>query len=68
MFLVKLEPNRDRLYQPLTVNASEYLYGFASAIARAIPDAEVHATLGSQRGDEVVFHGSALDDESIDLF
>lgn len=68
MFMVKVEANRDSRYQPLTVDTSQYLYEFASFIARTIPDAEVHARLGSQIGDEVVFRGEALADDGIDLF
>lgn len=68
MFMVKVESSRDSRYQPLTVDTSQYLYEFASFIARSIPDAEVHAHLGNQAGDEVVFKGEALADDDIDLF
>lgn len=68
MFMVRLEANRDSRYQPLTVDGPQYLYEFASFIARTIPDAEVHARLGSQIGDEVVFRGEDLADDGIDLF
>lgn len=68
MFLVRVGRSSDTHYQPLTVKAHEYLYDFAAFIARSIPDAEVHARLGLQMGDEVVFHGSALADDSMELF
>lgn len=68
MFMVKVEANRDNRYQPLTVDGPQYLYEFASFIARTIPDAEVHARLGSQTGDVVVFKGQDLQDDDIELF
>ncbi|HTH15114.1 MAG TPA: hypothetical protein VL974_00565 [Magnetospirillum sp.] len=68
MFLVKLDRSCDKRYQPLTIKASEYLYDFAAFIARSVPDAEVHARLGHEVGDEVVFHGTAVDDGDIELF
>lgn len=68
MFMVRVEASHDSLYRPLTVNTSQYLYEFASSIARSIPDAEVHAHLGKQLGDEVVFRGEDLADDNIDLF
>lgn len=68
MFLVKLDRSSDRLYQPLTIKTNEYLYDFAAFIARSVPDAEVHARLGVEAGDEVVFHGAAVDNEDIELF
>lgn len=68
MFLVRVDRSSDTRYQPLTVKTSEYLYDFAAFIARSVPDAEVHARLGSQLGDEVVFHGSALEDDGVELF
>lgn len=68
MFLVRLDRSSDAHYHPLTVKAHEYLYDFAAFIARSVPDAEVHAHLGLQLGDEVVFHGSAVADDSVELF
>lgn len=68
MFLVRVSRSSDVRYQPLTVKAHEYLYDFAAFIARSVPDAEVHARLGLQLGDEVVFHGSAVEDDSMELF
>lgn len=68
MFLVRVDRSSDANYQPLTVKASEYLYDFAAFIARSVPDAEVHARLGAQMGDEVVFHGKELEDDGIELF
>lgn len=68
MFLVQLNRSCDRLYQPLTVKTAEYLYDFAKFIARSVPDAEVHARLGIQAGDEVVFLGKALEDVGVELF
>lgn len=68
MFMVRVEAGRDSRYHPLTIDTSQYLYEFASSIARSIPDAEVHAHLGSQAGDEVVFKGHDLADDTIDLF
>ncbi|MCR6629615.1 MAG: hypothetical protein NVV74_05905 [Magnetospirillum sp.] len=68
MFLVKVDRSCDAHYQPLTVKTHEYLYDFAAFIARSVPDAEVHARLGLQAGDEVVFHGSAVEDDDVELF
>mgnify|MGYP001810458830 CR=1 FL=1 len=68
MFMVKVEANRDSRYQPLTVDGPQYLYEFAAFIARTIPDAEVHARLGSERGDEVVFKGQDLAEDEVELF
>lgn len=68
MFMVRVEASHDNRYRPLTVDTSQYLYEFASSIARSIPDAEVHAHLGEQLGDEVVFRGQDLADDNIDLF
>lgn len=68
MFLVQLNRSSDRLYQPLTIKTAEYLYDFAKFIARSVPDAEVHAKLGLQAGDEVVFLGKALEDVGVELF
>lgn len=68
MFMVRVERSRDGLYQPLTVDGVKYLYDFAAFIARSIPDAEVHAHVGTQIGDEVVFKGRASADDGIDLF
>lgn len=68
MFLVRVGRSSDTHYQPLTVKAQEYLYNFAAFIARSVPDAEVHARLGLQLGDEVVFHGRALADDTVELF
>jgi hypothetical protein len=68
MFLVQVDRSCDLRYQPLTVKTAEYLYDFAAFIARSIPDAEVHARLGLQAGDEVVFLGKALEDGGIELF
>ncbi|MBC7907400.1 MAG: hypothetical protein H7Y60_11740 [Rhodospirillaceae bacterium] len=68
MFLVQVDRSSDNHYHPLTVNAAEYLYDFAKFIARSVPDAEVHARLGLQAGDEVVFLGKALEDVGIELF
>ena len=68
MFMVVLDSSRDRTYRPLTVSATKYLFNLAFAIARSIPDAEVHAHLGSERGDEVVFHGAALAAADAELF
>lgn len=68
MFLVRVDRSSDITYQPLTVKAHEYLYDFAAFIARSIPDAEVHARLGLQLGDEVVFRGSTSADDSVELF
>lgn len=68
MFLVQLNRSSDRLYQPLTIKTAEYLYDFAKFIARSVPDAEVHAKLGLQAGDEVVFLGKALEDIGVELF
>jgi len=50
------------------VSATKYLFNLAFAIARSIPDAEVHAHLGAQRGDEVVFLGAALAGADVELF
>lgn len=68
MFLVQVNRSSDRNYQPLTINTAEYLYDFAKFIARSVPDAEVHAKLGLQMGDEVVFLGKALEDLGVELF
>lgn len=68
MFLVQLDRSSDRRYQPLTIKTAEYLYDFAKFIARSVPDAEVHAKLGLQAGDEVVFLGKALEEASVELF
>jgi len=68
MFLVRVERSSDMRYQPLTIKASEYLYDFAAFIARSVPDAEVHARLGRQLGDEVVFHGRAVTNDDVELF
>lgn len=68
MFLVKVDRCCDTNYHPLTIKASEYLYDFAAFIARSVPDAEVHARLGRQMGDEVVFLGKALEDDGVELF
>lgn len=68
MFLVQVNRSSDGRYQPLTVKAAEYLYDFAAFIARSIPDAEVHARLGAQAGDEVVFLGRELLDDDVELF
>lgn len=68
MFLVRVGRSSDVNYQPLTVKTSEYLYDFAAFIARSIPDAEVHARLGLQLGDEVVFLGKDLEPASAELF
>lgn len=68
MFLVKVERSSDARYQPLTIKANEYLYDFAAFIARSVPDAEVRARLGCQLGDEVVFHGRALNNDDVELF
>jgi hypothetical protein len=68
MFLVQVERSSDARYQPLTIKANEYLYDFAAFIARSVPDAEVHARLGHQLGDEVVFHGSAVNNDDMELF
>ncbi len=68
MFLVRVERSSDVRYQPLTIKASEYLYDFAAFIARSVPDAEVHARLGRQLGDEVVFHGRAVNNDDVELF
>ena len=68
MFLVRVGRSSDARYQPLTVKAHEYLYDFAAFIARSVPDAEVHARLGLQLGDEVAFHGRAVADDGVELF
>lgn len=68
MFLVQVDRSSDRRYQPLTVKTAEYLYDFAKFISRSVPDAEVHAKLGLQAGDEVVFLGKSLEDAGIELF
>ncbi len=68
MFLVKVGRSADGRYRPMTVNASEYLYDLAAFIARSVPDAEVHAHLGAQAGDEVVFLGKSLEGDSVELF
>jgi len=68
MFLVTLDSSRDRSYRPLTISSTKYLFNLAFAIARSIPDAEVHALLGAQRGDEVVFRGDALAGADAELF
>lgn len=68
MFMVRVGRSSDEHYHPLTVKAHEYLYDFAAFIARSVPDAEVHARLGLQLGDEVVFHGRALADDGVELF
>lgn len=68
MFLVKLDRCSDLNYQPLTIKTHEYLYDFAAFIARSVPDAEVHARLGIQAGDEVVFHGKAVEDDGVEWF
>lgn len=68
MFLVRVDRSSDARYQPLTVKAHEYLYDFAAFIARSVPDAEVHARLGMQLGDEVVFHGRSVEDDTVELF
>jgi hypothetical protein len=68
MFLVHLNRSCDVRYQPLTVDASEYLYGFAAFIARTLPDTQVYAHLGSQTGDEVVFRSSDVAVDDVELF
>ncbi|MGE5505952.1 MAG: hypothetical protein ACM31L_16140 [Actinomycetota bacterium] len=68
MFMVRVDRCCDSRYQPLTVRAHEYLYVFAEHIARTVPDAEVHAHLGHQAGDEVVFRGTDLDADDGELF
>lgn len=59
MFQVRLGLCRDSGYQPLTVDGPEYLYMLARFISRSVPEAEVHAHLGEQAGDEVVFAAQA---------
>lgn len=68
MFLVRIARNADVRYAPLTVDASQYLYDFAAFVARSVPDAEVHACLGEQAGDEIVFLGKALEAGEVELF
>lgn len=68
MFLVRVDRSCDAHYHPLTVKAHEYLYDFAAFIARSIPDAEVHARLGLQLGDEIIFHGQELANDDVELF
>lgn len=68
MFLVNIDRCRDGRYAPMTVDASQYLYDFAAFIARSIPDAEVHARLGMQAGDEVVFFGRDVGADDVELF
>lgn len=68
MFLVRIDRSQDLRYAPLTVNRSQYLYDFAAFVARSVPDAKVHAHLGEQAGDEVVFLGKEVEDDGIDLF
>ncbi len=68
MFHVILENSQDRRYRPMTVNATEYLFGLARLIARSVPDSEVHAHLGSQIGDELIFRGAGLPQAEIELF
>ena len=68
MFLVVLDRSRDRSYRPLTTQATKYLFNLAFSIARSIPDSEVHAHLGAQQGDEVVFMGTALAAADAELF
>lgn len=68
MFMVRVDRCTDLRYRPLTVEPHEYLYVFAELIARSVPDAEVHAHLGQQAGDEVVFRGKDLDSEEVELF
>lgn len=68
MFLVRIDRGRDLAYVPLTVNVSRYLYDFAALIARSVPDAVVHARLGQQIGDEVVFLGKDIEQVGTELF
>lgn len=69
MFQVRLGLSKDTRYQPLTVDGPEYLYSLAQFIARSVPDAEVHARLGAQVGDEVVFSaGADGHGEDVELF
>lgn len=68
MFLVRIARSADLRHAPMNVNTSRYLYDFAAFVARSVPDAEVHARLGEQAGDEVVFHGRALESEEVELF
>lgn len=68
MLMVRVQASNDSRYQPLTVDTSRYLYEFASFIARTVPDAEVHARLGRQVGDEVVFKGANIKEDEVELF
>lgn len=68
MFLVRIDRGRNRAYVPLTVNVSRYLYDFAAFVARSVPDAVVHARLGQQVGDEVVFMGKDIEQAGAELF
>lgn len=70
MLLVGLFPSCDPLYHPSTICAERYLFDLAHAIARSVPDVEVHARLGTNKGDEVVFPGrsSAETDDDVQLF
>lgn len=68
MFLVNIDRCRDGRYAPRTIDASQYLYDFAAFIARSVPDAEVHAHLGAQSGDEVVFYGRDVGNDDVELF
>lgn len=68
MFLVQIARSTDARYAPMTVDVSRYLYDLAALVARSVPDAEVHARLGEQVGDEVVFHGRSLAEDEVELF
>lgn len=69
MFQVRIGLCGDARYQPLTVDGPAYLYTLARFISQSCPEAEVHARLGAQAGDEVVFRARAEDaDDDAELF
>lgn len=68
MFHVRIARTSNVRYAPLTVNPARYLYDLAAFVARSVPDAKVHARLGEQAGDEVVFLGKAVAVDEVDLF
>jgi hypothetical protein len=69
MFMVDLKRSQDDRYRPLTVSPPEYLYSLAQMIHRSLPDCEVHASLGYDKGDEVVFRPATCDEDGdIELF
>ncbi len=70
MFQVRIGLCGDARYHPLTVDGPAYLYTLARFISQSCPDAEVHAHLGAQAGDEVVFHAQSdtTSDCDVELF